>query len=150
MSLPGRFVGDPGTQQYICTLFPNRNATFLKLPFLGEDCRSVNFRPNVISTMLLVTIWIRHRLSVRPSFRPSVHFVSKITQTSEHSTSHSLYHAPGVAPFAKNTIILSRRGTLELRVHWLPVTPRSILLVLNGHDPGSLTLVQSDGEKSGN
>ena len=39
-------------------------------------------------------------------------------QTSEHGTSHSLYHAPGIAPFAKNTIIPSRRGTLELRVHW--------------------------------
>ncbi len=33
--------------------------------------------------------------------------------------SHFLYHAPGVAPFAKNTIILLRRGTLELCVHWL-------------------------------
>ncbi len=39
-------------------------------------------------------------------------------EISEHGTSHSLYHAPDVAPFAKNTIILSRRGTLELRVHW--------------------------------
>ncbi len=29
-------------------------------------------------------------------------------------------HAPGVAHFVKITIILSRRGTLELRVHWFP------------------------------
>ncbi len=53
---------------------------------------------------------------------PSVHLsvcpliLSARYQTSEHG--HSLYHAPGVASFAKNTIILSRRGTLELRVHW--------------------------------
>ncbi len=30
-----------------------------------------------------------------------------------------MYHAPGVAHFAKITIIQPRRGTLELRVHWL-------------------------------
>ncbi len=41
--------------------------------------------------------WIRHRLSVRPSVHPV---------------------SPNVAHFEKNTIILSRRGTLELRVHW--------------------------------
>ncbi len=97
---------------------------------------AVRFSPNYICRFLLAIS------------RSSLHMPTH--QTSEHGTCHSLYHAPGVAPFAKNTIILSRRGTLELRVHWLPVTPRSILLVLNGHDPGSLTLVQSDGEKSGN
>ncbi len=38
--------------KYTCT-FPPKNTTFLKMPFLGEECRSVNFRPNDISTMLL-------------------------------------------------------------------------------------------------
>ena len=38
------------------TLFPKRNATFLKLPFLGEECRSVDFGSNFICTLLLVTI----------------------------------------------------------------------------------------------
>ena len=46
-------------------------------------------------------------------------------QSSEHGTFRSLYHAPGVAPFAKNTIILSRRGTLELRVHWFKFNENS-------------------------
>ena len=60
------------------------------------------------------------------SVRPSVHFVIGIFmpthQTYEHGTSNFLYHAPGVAPFVENTIILSRWGTLELRVHWSPLT----------------------------
>ncbi len=43
--------------RYTCTLFPKRNATFLKLPFYEEECRSLNFRPNVISTMQLITIF---------------------------------------------------------------------------------------------
>ena len=49
---------------------------------------------------------------------PSVHFVSIRGSTTARYTSHSLYHAPGIAPFAENTIILSRQGRLELRVHW--------------------------------
>ncbi len=32
-----------------------------------------------------------------------------------------MYYTPGVAHFAKITIIPSRRGTLELRVHWFPI-----------------------------
>ncbi len=43
--------------------------------------------------------WIRHRLSVRPSVRP-------------------LTSNPQLCLSRKNTIILSRWGTLELRVHW--------------------------------
>ncbi len=39
--------------------------------------------------------------SVRPSVRPP-----------------QMYYTPGVAHFAKIAIIPSRRGTLELRVHW--------------------------------
>ncbi len=35
-----------------------------------------------------------------------------------------MYHATGVAHFVKITIILSRRGTLELRVHWLILDAR--------------------------
>ena len=33
----------------------------------------------------------------------------------------SMNHVPGVAHFAKITIILSRRGTLELCVHWFKI-----------------------------
>ena len=36
---------------------PRKKCNFPEVAFLGDECRSVNFRPNVISTILLVTIF---------------------------------------------------------------------------------------------
>ena len=57
--------------------------------------------------------WIRHRLSVRPCTQ----LTWKVWV--------SMYNTLNVAHFAKNTIILSRRGTLELRIHWFTTTMES-------------------------
>ncbi len=54
--------------------------TFLRLPFLGEECRSVNFGPNIISTMLLVTIWQKPHSKTHRS-----HTVIRHLSTSHHS-----------------------------------------------------------------
>ncbi len=46
----------------------------------------------------------------------------------------SMYHAPGVAHFAKITILLSMWGTLELHVHWF----RPLNFVRGGGGVGGL------------
>ncbi len=56
--------------------------------------------------------WIRHHLSVRPCTQLTFNFPCTIVNSSPD-------YVPNIAHFAKNTIILSRRGTLELRVHWI-------------------------------
>ena len=55
-----------------------------------------------------------------PISKSSSH-VTHFDLISKYDMPHFLYHAPGVAPYAKNSIILSRRGTLEVRVHWLHI-----------------------------
>ena len=72
-------------------------------------------------------------LNSPPSVRPSVHFVSKKKKNYAYAENNAgkniiLYVVMPIHVFAyfmKNTIMLSRWGTLELRVHWftLIVTP---------------------------
>ncbi len=103
------------------------------IKFKPSNSRSLKFKPSNSTTLWflspVLTPWgrgtIEFAIVFQSSVRPSVHPINLNTNAIRpaHTTSvcvqFAMYHAPNVAHVAKNTIILSRRGTPELCVHWL-------------------------------